>query len=310
VKKYCLLILSVACCSAVHAFTDSVFSLRFRDDVTVTIDYSFSASKRSTQIIIYALPNGNTTAQTMGKRIEEGDDWHFDIQHIKAQTCFIRQADTGTNYIVAYLENDMKSWPSWTNKYAGQKLTKKIIDTIYDVINIPFAWIHLNSHSGGGAFIFDYIKQGIYVSNKIKRISFIDSDYRYDSSYTPDIIEYVQRESSHCLNVFAYNDSIALLNGKTFVSATGGTWYRTRKMMRDLYPIFKFTEIKDGDLSWYQCYKNGIMNIFLLENPEKKILHTKQVELNGFIHSVFTGTPFENSGYKYLGERAYEKYIR
>jgi len=35
-------------------------------------------------IILYALPNGNTTEHTMGKKKVEGDDWHFDIQHIKA----------------------------------------------------------------------------------------------------------------------------------------------------------------------------------------------------------------------------------
>lgn len=277
--------------------------------MSITVDYSFSPQKRSTQIIIYALPNGNTTAQTMGRKLKESDDWHFDIQHIKAQTKFIRQTDTSTNYIVVYLENDLKSWPAWTTKYYGLKLTARIIDTIYEIINIPFAKIHLNSHSGGGAFIFDYIKQGVHISGKIKRISFIDSDYRYDSSYALDFIEYIQQDPSHCLNVFAYNDSIALLNGKTFVSATGGTWYRTRKMIRDLYPVFKFTEVKEGDLSWYQCHKNGIMNVFLLENPEKKILHTKQVELNGFIHSVFTGTPFESHGYRYLERRAYEQYI-
>lgn len=54
---------------------------------------------KPTKLIIYALPNGNTTAQTFGKKLKAGDDWHFDIQHIGAQTTFIRNHDTQTNYI-------------------------------------------------------------------------------------------------------------------------------------------------------------------------------------------------------------------
>lgn len=32
----------------------------------------------------------NTTEHTMGKRMQAGDAWHFDIQHIKAPTAFLR----------------------------------------------------------------------------------------------------------------------------------------------------------------------------------------------------------------------------
>jgi hypothetical protein len=58
-------------------------------DVKITLDIPEYVYKSSI-LILYALPNGNTTAQTMGKKIQPGDDWHFDIQHIKAQTEFLR----------------------------------------------------------------------------------------------------------------------------------------------------------------------------------------------------------------------------
>jgi hypothetical protein len=48
----------------------------------------------------------------------------------------------------------------------------------------------------------------------------------------------------------------------------------------------------------------------LTENPEKKIYHTMQVERNGFIHSMVTGTPNEGKGYEYFGPRAYSKWIQ
>ena len=41
---------------------------------------------KPTEIVLFALPNGNTIEQTVGKRLNPGDDWHYDIQHIGAQT--------------------------------------------------------------------------------------------------------------------------------------------------------------------------------------------------------------------------------
>ena len=54
----------------------------------------------------------------------------------------------------------------------------------------------------------------------------------------------------------------------------------------------------------------GRVQFLLKENPERKILHTVQVERNGFIHAMFSGTPQEEQGYHYFGPRAYEKWIR
>ena len=62
-------------------------------------------------LIFYALPNGNTIEQTIGKAIKPGDDWHFDIQHIGAQLAFLAGEDHDRQLVVAYLENNLKSWP-------------------------------------------------------------------------------------------------------------------------------------------------------------------------------------------------------
>ena len=40
---------------------------------------------RATRLIIFALPNGNTIEQTLGCKMAEGLDWHYDIQHVAAQ---------------------------------------------------------------------------------------------------------------------------------------------------------------------------------------------------------------------------------
>jgi hypothetical protein len=213
-----------------------------------------------------------------------------------------------TNYIIAYLENDLKSWPAWTTKYLGQHLTIKLVDTIVHVVGATPPVVHLNSHSGGGAFIFDLMKQEGKLPEQVHRLSFIDSDYRYDSSYVPVLTEFINRNVTNTINVFAYNDSVALLNGKSFVSATGGTWYRTKLMLRHLQQLMDF-DLRQDDLLSYYAATSARVNIFLLDNPERKIFHTQQVERNGFIHSVFLGTPFENKGYRYWEDRAYAKYI-
>ncbi|MHA0111789.1 hypothetical protein ACXYUI_32595, partial [Klebsiella pneumoniae] len=65
------------------------------------------------RLAIYALPNGNTIEQTFGRRLRPGMDWHFDIQHIGAQTRFLRASDPHESLIVAYVANDKRAWPTW-----------------------------------------------------------------------------------------------------------------------------------------------------------------------------------------------------
>ena len=108
--------------------------------------------------------------------------------------------------------------------------------------------------------------------------------------------------------MFAYNDSIALLNGKSFVSATGGTWYRSRIFLNDLRVDFSFEKTRDDSLIVYKSSGSKI-EFFFKTNPERKIFHTVQVELNGFIHSVLCGTPYDSKKYTYYSERAYTALI-
>ncbi|OYZ48190.1 MAG: hypothetical protein B7Y15_12490 [Bacteroidetes bacterium 24-39-8] len=282
--------------------------IRMFGDVNITIDYPIAAKKvQPIQLIFFALPNGNSTAWTMGKKKEPGDDWHFDIQHIQAQTAFIRNALPSKSVVVVYLENDQKSWPAWKQKHPDfLQNTKHLIDSIGSLFLEPE--IHLNGHSGGGSFIFAYLKAVDNIPQKIKRISFLDSDYNYDSSYYNKLHDWLKNKS-HQLRVFAYNDSIALYNGKPVVSATGGTWYRSKKMLADLSNEFQFHNFSTDSILIYKS-KSKQIQFFLKTNPERKILHTKQVELNGFIHSELSGTKMDSKQYIYYGNRAYEAYLK
>jgi hypothetical protein len=294
----------------VSAQNDSIYTFLMRDSVRVTIDRpgNFSNHKK-TVITFFALPNGNTTEQTMGKRIKAGDDWHFDIQHIRAQTKFIRQELADKNFVVIYLENSYKSWPAWKQRHPDFKtIIPHIIDSLSSQVTTKKKDIYLNGHSGGGSFIFGYIASVDKIPAPIKRISFLDSDYGYDSSYYPKFRDWLKNVKGSALNVFAYNDSIALLNGKSFVSATGGTWYRSRIFLNDLQADFSFEKTRDDSLIVYRSIGSNIQ-FFFKTNPERKIFHTVQVELNGFIHSVLCGTPYDSKKYTYYSERAYTDLI-
>ena len=83
-------------------------------------------------VILYALPNGNSTAQTMGRPLAQGVDWHFDIQHIAAQTRALRTMGM-PQAVVVYLEADAKSWPAWRRALGYEQANARIIAIVDQV---------------------------------------------------------------------------------------------------------------------------------------------------------------------------------
>ena len=285
-------------------------SFRIYTDIKITIDRpgNYSAA-RKTIITFFALPNGNSTEQTMGKKMQAGDDWHFDIQHIRAQTVFIRNCLPRINFVVIYLENSLRSWPGWKQKHPGfRQLIPSLVDSLSGIFLGKQKSIYLNGHSGGGSFIFGYLAGLEQIPSNIKRISFLDSDYGYDSSYYPKIKKWLQDVKGASLNVFAYNDSIVIYNGKPLVSPTGGTWYRSHLLLQHLQQIHVFSEESTDSLVIYRSRNKNVQFFFKL-NTDGGIYHTQQVELNGFIHSVLCGTKKENYHYRYYSARAYSTLI-
>jgi len=282
-------------------------SFRMYDDVKITLDIPQYQNKQ-TILILFALPNGNTTEQTMGKKTTGNDDWHFDIQHIKAQTAFLRQK-LRENIVVAYLENNFRSWPQWKQKHFDYKSKiQHVVDTLYSIIPSKKKIMYLSGHSGGGSFIFGYLDAVERIPATIERITFLDSDYGYDNRYYSKLRTWLKENEKSTLTVFAYNDSVALYNGKPIVSEKGGTWYRSHLMLQHFQNDLSFEQTRNDSLIFYRSSNNQV-GFFFKTNPERKIFHTQQVELNGFIHSIFYRTKKENDGYEYFGQRAYSKFI-
>ncbi len=267
-----------------------------------------------TALSFFSLPNGNTIEMTVGKKLKAGDDWHYDIQHIGAQTRFIRSKIKDTNFVTIYLEANASSvplsWPTWRSKYANNAaLIKGIVDSVKNIFAGYNPFIVFSSHSGGGGFTFSYFNAVTTIPDNVKRITFLDATYNYDNSYGTKIKDWLLASPDHHLSVLAYNDSIALYNGAPIVSPTGGTWYRTRQMVSYLSGFMTFTTTENSTFITHTAL-DGRVKIILKHNPTQAILHTVQVELNGYIQTMLSGTPLEGIGYTYYGPRAYTSLVQ
>ncbi|MSU51346.1 MAG: hypothetical protein EXS37_20040 [Opitutus sp.] len=285
--------------------------LRFEPGVRAVLDVPEEMEAGiPVRLILYALPAGNTIEQTIGRRVQPGDDWHFDIQHIGAQTRWLRARVHDANLIVVYLQSDEKSFVLWRRKYPDHAAR---IVSIVDALRRRFAAskIVLTGHSAGGSFTFGFLDGLERVPADIERIAFLDSDYAYDVAKAHDakLGQWLADSPAHRLCVIAYQDHVALLNGKTFVSEQGGTWGRSHAMLRELGAVFTFARTDEAGLQRHTALQ-GRVEFLLKENPEKAVLHTRQVELNGFIHAMLSGTELAGQGYTYLGARAYADLIR
>jgi hypothetical protein len=243
----------------------------------------------------------------MGRRMQPDDDWHFDIQHIAAQTRFARHEKPDESLVVAYIEAENHAWPTWL-RAGDPKSTITVVDSILSRYQGKDLSVVLDSHSGGGAFELAYLANVEKIPEAIDRISFLDSEYAYETErHSARLAEWLKDER-HYLCAIAYDDASALYEGKPVVSAKGGTWGRTHQMMEDLGAAFNIERVGAGDPELFSAL-GGRLTFRLKENPSHKIFHTVQVELNGFIESLFSGTKLDEHGYKYYGKRAYTRYI-
>ena len=322
-KRYCSFILLTLLCRfsfgqlingfhKLENFAEQECDIDTVKEVMININAPLHFNKKNkTYMVLFALPNGNSIEWTKGKKTKPGDDWHFNIQHIAAQTRFVRNLDKKNNYILVYLMAAQKSWPAWKRTTPGSlNLIKNMVDSLADMFKNFSPKIILDGHSGGGSFLFGYFDAVEKIPRNIERIAFLDSDYGYeDSLHTKKIVNWLNESKNNKLVVLAYNDSLVIFNGKLLVSPTGGTWYRSRFMQRRLSEYFHFSTKSDTSLIQHTAL-NGRIKILLKENPQGLIYHTVQVEKNGFIFSLLSATKFNKRKYfTYFGDRAYEKYI-
>lgn len=294
-----------------NALGERVHWLTPLPDVRVQVNRLPKPENTNALLIFYALPNGNTIEQTVGKAPVPGEDMRFQIQHIGAQTRFLRRLLPSQEIIVAYLEARDRSWPAW-RKRNGDNLIPQLLKGVIQSLHLehnPRAV--LTGHSGGGSLTFGYLNAVEQIPPEVVRIAFLDSNYAYDSSkgHYAKLKQWLVQNPESRLCVLAYDDANALLNGKSFVSAEGGTWGRSQAMLGDFGKDFIFRSTKDVSGLQHHSSLDGRIQFYLKENPDRRIWHTVQVEKNGFIHSMLTGTSSEEKDYKYLADPCYTEFV-
>lgn len=268
---------------------------------------------KPTRLIFYALPNGNTTSMTIGKVTGPKDDWHYNIQHIGAQTRRLRELVPEQNWIVVYLEASGKSWPSWRKKHAdAPKLIRELVDDVRARFAEYRPRVTLSGHSGGGSFITGFLNGGEAIPEFVERICYIDANYSYsdEEKHGDKLLQWLRGDKSRELVVIAYDDREITLAGKKVVGPDGGTWRATQRMV-DRFS--REVDLTSATLETSGITRNmalgGQIEILRHPNPENKILHTVLVEKNGFIYGMLAGTREAKRADAFWGESRYSKWI-
>lgn len=267
---------------------------------------------KPTLVVFYATPNGNSVEQTLGSEMEPGLDWHYDIQHIAAQTRKLREVDTRENIVLVVVQPDDRSWPVWREKHPdnGSLIRRLVSTTVAGIPGSPTR-IALTGHSGGGSFIIGYLNGGSAIPDEIQRIAFLDANYSYsdDEKHGDKLLAWLRGGVTRHLIVLAYDDRNITLDGKPVVGPAGGTWRASHRMIDRFNRDVPLSESRNGDLITFKGL-NGQIVLTLDRNPRNSILHTVLVETNGFTHAMTLGTPEEGKAGAYRGKRAYTKLIQ
>lgn len=270
-------------------------------------------------LILYALPNGNSTAQTMGRALAEGVDWHFDIQHIAAQTRALRERGY-PQAVVAYVEAEGRSWPAWRAKLGYARANARIVEMVDGIrreiraaLGAPATIeVTLTGHSGGGSFAFGFIDGQESLPDWIVRIAFLDSNYSFEPRHGDALLRWLRADARHRLVVMAYDDREIMLDGKRVVSDSGGTWRATERMLRHLSAADAAADAFTRDtLGAFVRDRSAQVEFLRHPNPLNRILHTEMIgEMNGYMHALLTGRAgYTDAASVLRAERAYLRFV-
>ena len=262
-------------------------------------------------LILYALPNGNSTAETIGRKLADGVGWRYDIQNIGAQTRALR--DRGLEQaVVVYLEADTRSWPAWRSRLGYERANARIVAMIdrlrTEIGDPPQLVATLTGHSGGGSFMFGFIEGQETLPTWLERIAFLDANYNFDARHGPKLALWLHRSPANTLVVLAYDDREIMLDGKKVVSDSGGTWRASQRMLQYLNGPFALTADTLGE---FLRYRNAQVEVLLHPNPANRILHTEMIgEMNGYMHALLARREGYKAGSSVLTPaRAYQRWI-
>jgi hypothetical protein len=279
--------------------------------VVVNVPADFNA-KKSTLLVLFATPNGNTIEQSLGCAKAEGVDWHFDIQHIAAQVRRLRETTTDRNIVLACLEAEGLSWPAWKRKQTnGPARIKDVVREIKGWIPGDDVRLALAAHSGGGSFLFGFLDAENAIPNDVERIIFLDANYSYSDAdkHGDKLLVWLNGDQRRRLVVVAYDDREITLNGKLVVGPDGGTFRATNRMHQRFARDATFQTANAQDFV-FRTALDGRLALLVHSNPQNGILHTVLVgEMNGLLRGLTDPDRPPEWG-RFGGPRAYNHWVQ
>jgi hypothetical protein len=269
-------------------------------------------SKKPTVLVIFATPNGNTAEQTLGCKLTEGLDWHFDIQHVAAQWRLFQQHEPERNTILACVQAKNLSWPTWKGEREHGPVTiRQIIDALVDSVPGQDVSVILSAHSGGGSFIFGLIDASPEIPDYVERIAFLDANYSFDSIlHGKKLVNWLNEGTKRCCYVLAYDDREIMLDGKKVVGPTGGTYRATNRMLDFLKQETKVDKGNAGEFAKHTAVEDQFVAL-VHPNPKNIILHTRLVgEMNGLVDALTWGTASHDEYSQLISKRAYSELVQ
>ena len=319
-----LAVLSVGCAASagdlMPGFKRSSFwGEQLRDTVTpsgirihVNAPETMDAAKPTT-VIFYATPNGNTIAQTLGCSMVSGLDWHYDIQHIAAQTRRLREVSPNENIVLVCVEAEGKSWPGWRTKHPDNAaLIHAMVEDNIKGLPGKEVDVVLTGHSGGGSMIFGFINSADAIPAWVNRIAFLDANYGFSDTdeHGDKLIAWLNGSPERSLIVIAYDDRNITLDGKLVNGPSAGTYRATDRMRTRFGSDIKLGHTESGDIDRY-IGLDGRVTFIVHRNPANKILHTALVgDMNGFLEAMTLNTPIHSKWGAFGSPRAYAKWIQ
>lgn len=297
------------------SYGEAMRTLHLDPGVTVTLVAPERLDPRKrVDLILYALPNGNTTAETMGRAPRDSSEWRYGIQQIAAQTRALRARGV-PQAVVAYLEAEGKSWPAWRARLgypAANARIVEIVDQVRAALGDPATFrdlrVTLTGHSGGGSFMFGFIEGQSALPPWLDRIAFLDANYNFGPQHGAPLLAWLRGGRDRWLVSIAYDDREIRLDGKKVVSDSGGTWRATERMLARFAGEIVLRQDTVGE--FLRARGRGV-ELLRHRNAGNRILHTELVgEMNGLMHAMLVGRRgYRESGTLLRGGRAYARFV-
>lgn len=294
---------------------EQVREIQFAEDaraIIVAPDAENFDPQKPTVLVVFATPNGNTAEQTLGCKLTEGLDWHFDIQHVAAQWRLFQKHESGRNTILACVQARNLSWPTWKGERDwGPNYIRQMVEALRTSVQGNDVSVILTGHSGGGSFIFGFLDESPEIPGYVERIAFLDANYGFDASlHGEKILKWVIEHDDRELYILAYDDREIMLDGKKVVGPTGGTFRATNRMLDFLKQETKVDEAKSGEFTWHRALNDQFVAL-VHPNPKNIILHTRLVgEMNGLVDALTWDTAKHDRHSKLASPRAYSEFVQ